>query len=412
MSFRIDSKIQPKQQGIIFSLYIVLVMAVYILPALKLTVPYILAAALMLLFLPIVLLKMKSVFAYLLLLLGTSACVLFVSLLTGIYGTVDAINEFIRNLRFFLPAVFAVFAFRFCDSKRRNVILTAFAVMTGYMLLKTFDALQKDMWITRILAQDKATDTALIRSYRMANVGGFEFSYMIGIIILGLLWAFFHCKNKIVKILCVVGVVIGYYYIIQTMYTTLLILISVGIMLMLILCVKNIIAKVALAVVGIVLIFSLAPLFKYLSGVFSGSLLSVKFMRIYNALMFGDVDALGSRPELIMEAVTNWAKSPIIGGYEVSERTHSLFFSILESTGLIGAVSYIGCFIASYKMIVRELKLRNVDTLLVTLSFLYVFTLSVLNPVGYVFEVTVAAFFIIPLWSSLICKDSHTDRII
>lgn len=165
------------------------------------------------------------------------------------------------------------------------------------------------MWITRVLAQDKATDTALIRSYRMANVGGFEFSYMIGIIILGLLWAFFHCKNKIVKILCVVGVVIGYYYIIQTMYTTLLILISVGIMLILILCVKNIIAKAALAVVGIVLMFSLAPLFKYLSGVFSGSLLSVKFMRIYNALTLGDVDALGSRPELIMEAITNWQKS-------------------------------------------------------------------------------------------------------
>ena len=125
-------------------------------------------------------------------------------------------------------------------------------------------------------------------------------------------------------------------------------------------------------------------------------------MQIYTALTGGGTDSLGSRPELILEAAARWLKSPIWGGYETSVRTHSTIFSLLEATGVIGLFSFLGCLFGSYKMVSVKLKKNGGDTLLISIVFLYVLALATLNPVGYVFEVTIAAFFIAPLWSEFV----------
>lgn len=398
-----DTKIQMNS-GTVFAGYVALILAVYILPAVKLTVPYIIAAMLMLIFLPIAMMKMNRNFYYFVLLIGTTGFVFFLDLVNGIYGNVDAINEAISNFCFFLPAALAIFALRFCTPKQQRIVLIIFAIISVLMLSKTMSALEQNSWITRILAQDKTSDSSEIRAYRMDNVGGFEFSYMIGVVTLCLTWAAIRSNKIIIKILCLAGTVICFNYIIQTMYTTLLILTAIGIILLLVINTKNIIVKIILILGSIVLIFSLASLSEYLSGLFGNSLLAIKFMKINSALTGGGADALGSRPAMIMEAVRRWWKSPLWGGYAASDKTHSLIFSILERTGLIGFFSFLSCFIASYKIISVELKKKGIDTVLLTVVFLYVFALAVLNPVGFVYEVTIAAFFITPLWSVFICS--------
>lgn len=61
----------------------------------------------------------------------------------------------------------------------------------------------------------------------------------------------------------------------------------------------------------------------------------------------------------------------------------------------------------AYKSILSELRKKDVETILLSVVFLYVFALAVLNPIGYVFEVTISAFFITPLWSALIGAGDH-----
>lgn len=386
----------------VFVLYAGLTMAVYILPSLKITVPYIYAALIMLAFLPIAVIKMQCHVNYYVLLAITTLVSSAFYFVNGVYGSVDTVNEIIRALRFFLPIIWAAYAFRFCSAKQRRNILIIFAVIVLFMLIKTIHALEKDAWIARILAQDKSTDTAEIRAYRMGNVGGFEFSYMVGVVVLCLTWAALKYRNIKAKILCIVGAAVCFYYIIQTMYMTLLLLTFGGVILLLFFKTKSRLVKIAIVLGSIVVAFSLAPLFKYLSEVFSGSLLSTKFMQFYTALTGGGADSLGSRPELIREAVARWLKSPIWGGYETSVRTHSMVFALLEATGLIGLLSFLGCLFGSYKMISDELKKNGIDTLLISTVFMYILALATLNPVGYVFEVTIAAFFIAPLWSELV----------
>ena len=162
----------------IFVFYTALIMAMYILPSLKITVPYIYSALLMLVFLPIAMIKMRSNLIFCIKLLVATFISVAFYFINGIYGPIDAINEAIRYIRFFLPVIWTIYALRFCSSKQQRNILLLFGIVTTFILIKTIIALENNIWIARILAQDKTTDNAEIHAYRMGNVGGFEFSYM------------------------------------------------------------------------------------------------------------------------------------------------------------------------------------------------------------------------------------------
>ena len=396
--------------GRFFVAYIVLTLVIYLLPSLKLVVPYILAAVFMLLFFPASLLKMHRELNYHVLILFAAFLSGFLYFANDIYGLTDMINEMVRWVRFFLPIIWTVYALRFCSSRQRRNLLIVFGLVVAFMLFKTLQALETNGWITRILAQDKAKDSAVMRAYRMANIGGFEFSYLMGIVVLCLVWGAFKCQKKIHKILCIVGAVVGFYYIIQTMYMTLLILTLLGILLLLFFNVKKLFPKIFLICGSIVLAFSIVPLCKYLSQVFVGSLLSDKFLQLYTMLTGGGADSMGSRPGLIADAFERWAHSPIWGGYGFSDATHSLVFSTLESTGLIGLISFGGCLWCGYKRLSSELNRMAVPTGLLSIVFSYIAGLAVLNPIGFVFEVTIAAFFITPLWSTLLCAGDSAGK--
>lgn len=402
---KVNYKCQLRFDGkSIFVLYTAFVMVLYILPSLKTITPYIFAASIMLIFLPLAMQRNFNFCVVLLLATFVSAIFYFIN---GVYGLTDVLNEIIRYIRLFMPTLWTIYALRSCSLKQQRNILIVFGVITAFVLFRTMNALENDMWISRILAQDKMTDTAEIRAYRMANVGGFGFSYMMGIVVISLAWAVMRVKKKSVKIFCIIGAVVGFYYIIQTMYMTLLILTSVAIILLLLFNTKNMYIKFFILIASVVLAFSLVPLFRYLSEVFSDSLLSTKFSQFYDALTGGGIDSLGARPDLIFDAVSRWLKSPIWGGYATSAQTHSYVFSTLEAIGLIGICAFFWCLFKAYKSISTELKNKKTDTILLTIVFLYFIALAILNPIGYVFEVAIVSFFITPLWSCLIVSSDQ-----
>lgn len=394
----------------IFVFYVAVVMATYMLPSLKISVPYLYAALLMLVFFPIAVLKMKMDMYYLLLIVA-AFLISVLYFINGIYGPTDSINEAIRSIRFFMPVLWTVYALRYCSEKQRRHLLIVFGIIMTYILVKTFIALQEDMWITRVLAQNKTSDNDDIRAYRLDNVGGFEFSYTIGVVVLCLFWAVINSKTLIAKIICLAGAFVGFYYIIQTMYMTLLLLTTIGILLLLLFNIKNIFIKITLVLIGIIFILFIADIFYFLSELFTGSLLSTKFLKFYEATIGEGIDSLGSRPGMMREAIEQWVQSPIWGNNVVVLNTHSLFFAVLESTGLIGVVALILCFIKSFKLISSEIKSDEYDTRLLFVVFLYVVALLILNPIGYVFEITIAAFFITPLWAQVINNRSEKEGI-
>lgn len=391
-----------------FILYTIVTFSIYVLPYMKVSMPYIISGTLMLAFLPIAMLKKREWMNYAVLLLALSGMVFLFDISGGEYSFIESANEAIRNIRFFLPALWTMYALENCSVKRYKHFMACFAAVIGVILVKTLDALEKDQWIARVLAKDKMQDTPEIRAYRLQNVGGFEFAYVMGIVTICLVWTAIKVKNNVVRIICVCASVASFYYIIQTMYTTLLLLTAIAVLILLVLNIKNPFVKIAVIIVFGVFSLSLASFFETLSGVFTDSLLSTKFMQLHDALTEGDIGALGSRPEHILDALNNWLHSPIIGGYNVSNKNHSTIIGVLERNGLVGLFSYVFLFYKSWKLLKNKLHSVGSNQLLLNVVCIYLFVLSFFNPIGYIFELTMVAFFVTPLW--IVLLESRGDK--
>ncbi len=409
-SIRSNRNNSKSWQNTIFLLYTFFVSLIYILPFFKYVVSYKIAAILMLIPLPFLSFFDNNAFKFSVILLVFSAVSFIQNALLGM-ETVDAVNEAVRNIRFFLPALFGYAVLNRREEKRSKcVFLIAFLFVIGCILLKTSMALNKNPMIARILAQDKSTSSASINAYRLANIGGFEFSYMMGILALAFLELAYYVKKSILKIVYILLYIASFYYIIQTMYTTLLILAFLGSVLIVFVNSKNLIFRICLCVfAGLFLIF-LPTVLQFLVGLFkNSSVLSYKFELMLKALTDKNVNELGRRPELIMSAIQNWIESPLFGVYDSQSNAHSLFFSLLERNGLLGISMWIYIFIQAFKLIKNGLPLEKRDVFFIGLIFCYVFALSILNPIGYVFEVTIAAFFVVPMGIAYFAKQDACD---
>ena len=314
----------------VFILYTIATTVVYLLPYTKFTFPYIFVACLMLVSLPLIMLKRRRWFLYGCMLVFLSAFVLLLNLVNGNYSFVDSINEMIRNIRFFLPICWASYSMYYCNDKQRKWFIGCFAICVMVIMYQTLRALSENEWVVRLLAEDKSTSNAEVNAYRLQNVGGFEFSYMMGIVTLCLVWTGLNAKKLWIKVISILLSVLCFYFIIRTMYATLLLFVVIGTVVLIFLQIKNSFLKISFIAVVIGLSFCLVPLFGYLGEIFGESLLADKFVRMQDVLIGEGIDSLGSRPEHIMQSIRNWLKSPIWGGYGQNTNAHSLIVTTLE----------------------------------------------------------------------------------
>lgn len=411
---RLKLKEKQNQRNEMFSFfffYLIITCVVYILPLFKFIVPYMIAGPLMLATLFPFFFKKTPWLTRVFMMCAVFLAIALIGALNGVYSPVDSLNEFVRNIRFFLPILWGCYAIKYTTEKQQKVFLVIFGILVAFILIRTLIALEMDPWISRILAQSKEASSNEVNEYRRQNIGGFEFSYMMGIIALCLTWSALKVKNIPFKVLSILGVLLCFYYIIETMYTTLLLLTFIGVFLLLFLEIKNPIIKGAVVIGAIIMAFSLAPILKFLSTAFDNeSLLNTKFENLYLALVNDNLDLVGSRPEKIMHSFQNWIKNPIFGSYDSSSNSHSLVLSTLETGGIVGFIPWFAMFFYGYNLLKKELKEKGVSAKLIFVSFAFVILLSFFNPIGYVFEVTIAAFFIVPIWCNVIANKKELDK--
>ncbi len=388
--------------AILFVLYAVLTIAVYTLPMLKITLPYMAVALLLLASVFFFMVKNSRWLYWCIILCAVSLIIMAMNVMTGAYGLVDSINEMIRNIRFFLPVLWGCYAVKSCNDKQKKFVLLMFGAISVFILIKTLNALQIDPMVCRDLAVGASTESSAQTNFRMQNVGGFAYSYMMGIVTLCFVWTAIRAKNKKLRIISFLLVIIGYYFIVQTMYTLLLILTFIGTVMILFVSTKNAFLKVLIITTCILVLLFIEPMLKLLSDLFSFSyMLHQKFLNMYLAVRYDNVDIVGSRPELLKNAFINWTRNPIFGGKHITSNSHSLIMTILENSGIVGFGLWVGFFAKGWNMLKKELSKKQIKTSLLDVVMVYTLLLSFLNPVGYVFEVVFAAFFIVPIWSAI-----------
>lgn len=383
----------------LFVVYMMLTITAYTLPMLKITLPYIAVAILLLSSIFFLALKNAKWLYYILILCLSTLIVITIGMLTGVYGLVDAFNELVRNVRFFLPFLWGSFVLKYCHKKHYKFILVSFGLLCLVILFQTLIALREVPDICRELAKSTTRDSATLSNYRRKNVGGFEYSYMMGIVTLGFLWTMLKTSKKSVKVLCAVATIVCYYFIIQTMYTLLLILTFVGTVAIFFFSTKNKFIKILL-VIGVILMFVLVePMFKFLSEIFSFNYgLHEKFTNMYLALSYGDVDMVGSRPEMLLKGLSNWMRHPVFGGKAEASNTHSFIVSYLENSGIIGVGVWLGFFAYNWTQLRKRLHHKS----LFDATMIYMFLLALFNPISFVFEIVFVSYLIIPVWSEFV----------
>lgn len=398
MSLYNEKEIREQRVSFGFILYVLLTCVVYILPYTKFVVPYIIAALIMLGSLLFVVFKQDEDFALIIFLVFLSVLFSVLIWATG-HSLVGSINDGIRNIRFFIPAFWTLYALKYCTQKQKTFFIILFAVLVAFLFIRTSIELERDPWVARILAQGKETSTDEVNAYRLSNVGGFEFSYMMGIITFVFLYAAFKVEKPLLKIIFVILVLLCFNYILSTMYTTLLLLTFIGIVIMLIINVQDKGIKIALILLSLFLLLFSGEIFKFLSTVFpQGSLLSKKFNSLYTALYQEDLTELGDRPKFIIESLNRWIQNPIFGKFDPNAYySHSFIITILEHTGIVGLLIFGYLFFVMTKKVYDALKNKQLPTNLYIISVIYLVLLSFLNPIGYCFEITIAVYFIVPL---------------
>lgn len=397
-----DLKNVKKEKSLsVFLTYVLFTCIVYILPYTKFVVPYILAAIIMLGSLLFILIRQDKNFELVLLLLFLSVFYAVIALAAG-RNVVGGINEGIRNIRFFIPAFWGLYALRYCNQRQKNMFILFFSIVVLFIFVKTTIALEKDPWIARILAKDKSHSSNELNQYRLQNVGGFEFSYMMGIITLCLVYAALKVKKYFLKILFIVLIILCFNYIITTMYTTLLLLTFVGMIILLLINIKDKIVKFLLVIIGLFSLLFLGDIFRFLSTILpQDSLLVTRFESIYQSIYEGDAGQLGVRPQLILQSLNKWINNPLFGRYDATSDSHSMIIGLLEETGIAGLLIISFLFYTFTKRVYKELKSKKLPIDLYVVSIIFLVLLAFFNPIGYVFEVTIAVYFIVPLCTEL-----------
>jgi hypothetical protein len=159
--------------------------------------------------------------------------------------------------------------------------------------------------------------------------------------------------------------------------------------------------KKAVLIMGSIAMFIfMEPIFEGLAEFFSFNyVLEEKFTSMYLALKYDDVEMVGSRPELLFKAFIDWTENPIFGGKHTDQNSHSFIMTYLVNSGVIGFSVWMGFFVMSWRMLRKEISKIATDLSLFDSAMIYIFLLAAFNPIGYVFEVVFAVFFIVPIWS-------------
>ena len=275
-----------------------------------------------------------------------------------------------------------------------NIIVVASLVMICLVAVNTYKEFAANPGVARLLAKG-TNDDEEINLLRSMNIGGYGFSYAVGMLIPYVATWIIRAKgNK--KWIAIAFFVLLIVYITKTQYTTLL-LISVFFTgyVFFIHC-KTMHAKIAVFIIVICLIFGSRYIFEFLADQIKLRTLSVRFRDIASMLSGNGSD--NSRWELQWNAFKLFFKNPLFGAdltnaenLYIVNHSHTSFSGTIASGGIAGVSLYYGTILLAVKNVKKMVPTcRYIEP-----TFLHLLVLSLFNPISS-FEIFTVTFLIIP----------------
>lgn len=322
---------------------------------------------------------------------------------------VGAINEIIRHFRCCAPGMIYLYTKRKKFTKgKRGFVYIIFAVFL-FVCVQTIQNVMENPSLARLLAMGNGID-AEIGAYRYKNVGGFEYSYMMGFLFVLLICLFLEAEKPWQKIAMLAFVGFIGFYIIQVEYMLLLIIALIFGVYALVKVSDYAITKIITLIAGIIFVISIPIIFQVLADS-SLSTLAYKFSQFSDFANGNGLASLGSRPQRLFDAFLRFLESPIWGNTsysaEVMNGSHSTMLGYLQSTGLIGTVAFYIPLFALHRAIKQSFRYRKTQSIFSILFFMLI-VLSIFNPFQNSQEVFIFLFLIAPSCLDVFVEKSNS----
>ncbi len=402
-------------QNMVFTVYSIFVLSILILPRLQYTTSYV---ELFVLSFPLiafaclldfsVLKRIYPIFVYLgLMFIFRAIC--------NTWGNLSAA----LNLSFVLYlGLLGYFLFEAAQKMNNDVLLkiiiAAALLMFCIIAINTFRELAIRPGVARLLARG-TQDDKIINALRMKNVGGFGFSYAVGMFIPYVASLIIRSKG-LLRAAFIALLIILFVYIFNTQYTTLLLLASVFTIFVFFINIKKPSSKLIAIFLIIILLFSLKHIFLFLAENIKLTALSSRFEDIYITLSGGESDS--SRWQLQADAFKLFFQNPLFGAdlndaqnLYIVNHSHSTFSGILAGGGIAAFLCYFGILYFAMNNIKRMLpSFKNIQPV-----FLHLLILSLLNPINS-FEILLVVYLIIPaielLFNKRMERKKHGEEVL
>ena len=342
---------------------------------------------------------------------------LFIALLYFIvpysFSLKPAVNIFQQMVIFTAPVMLATYLINLDDRNTKynrfyklSLLAVAVCILTVYLI--TMKELSVHPNICRALAAgvyNEKYEELII--YRRQNVGGFGFSYAMGIIEIASFYSAVRHKGKkrIIYALVTLALLV---FIVRAQFMTLLILCVIINFLTSLRFAKSYATKAFIVFAIVLLLVFSGPITEALAGLITGERLSE---RMYALSGFLEGDGYNSwRLEFIKDCLGSISKHLFFGqpdmlnNYEarsISANSHSTQFKLLVDIGLAGSVIYNYYLFYLRKYMVKLICRNGGNPEPFIICFWFLWILSWLNPVFQNYELPFALFLVIPLFICL-----------
>ena len=390
-------------------IYLLFYLPLCLLPAVKYSVPYVIAGSFAMLPLIIVTLSNTRYRTIFILLVALGALQGAIVALLGNAPMTEVVNEPIRSIRYFVPCVLLEKVFDL-DKNKQKAIWIFTTLLIAVVIVRTLYALENDPMVARLLAQGTIEDETLM-SYRFQNVGGFGNCYSLALTVA--VWAYFMFKqSKTIKILSTAVTIFIMYFALKVQYMTMLLLCIAAFLIVFLYCSKNKYAKICSVAVVVFILFFMSSILRWIASLGVDSTIYIKLTEFADTL--DGVNSLGdttSRTGLYKDALLAFLSSPIFGTTN-NANAHSTILSIAASSGMIGLFAYFYGVKQMYSTTKINLQKQKIDVKIFNIVFSLFIALSVVNPIHYVYEISVVLLFYIPLTLNVLKNKTISDKTI
>ena len=332
-----------------------------------------------------------------------------------------AVNIFQQMVIYTAPVMLATFFVSLDRNRKFNRRMYWLAVIfiigcMSFVYVRTMSELAVNPTVCRLLAVGNYNEYRAeeIRELRMSNVGGFGFSYAIGLIETLCFYTALKEKKakRVIFILITAALLI---FIVKSQYLTLLFLCIIINLVISFRFQKNDISRVLIISAIIILLIFASPIIRYLSQMITGEKLSEKMYAI-SGLLQGDGYS-SMRLDYIKDAFVAFGHHIFLGQPDlinksdisaISSHVHSTQIKLLVDVGLVGSFVYNFFLFYIRNFVARLIKRNGHNPEPFMMAFWFFWLLSWFNPVFENYEIPFALFFAIPVLSSIPKSDSNT----